>query len=184
MSVPWRITWAHFRKRRCCTYIEKVEKYVEQKHRAMESYVKNNYHAGTRTSDIRINEETYDALIGAQESLQLIAFIMNDVVFFWKSTHNYLQFVLVENPQNFNSFISLIGKMDVETLWKAKPFKKQVVTFYSHWVALINVCQQSMKEFAKTKSNMRAALLMDEQKVLAEYEKLRNNPRLIEHQKN
>ena len=74
--------------------------------------------------------------------------------------------------------------MDVEKLWKAKPFKKQVVTFYSHWVALINVCRQSLKEFVKTRDNMRAALLMDEQSILTEYENLRKNPRLIEQQKN
>ena len=169
---------------RAMLYLEKVEEYVEKKHRAVESYAKNNYYSGAKASDIQINEETYDALIGAQESLQLIALIMNDVVFFWNSTHNYLNFLLIENPRNLNSFISLIRNMDVERLWKAKPFKEQVVTFYSHWVALINVCKQSMKEFAKTRVNMRAAMLMDEQSVLAEYENLRKNPRLIEHQKN
>ena len=84
---------------------------------------------------------TYDALIGAQESLQLIALIMNDVVFFWNSMHNYLNFLQIENPCNLNSLISLIRKMDVERLWKAKLFKTQVVTFYSHLVALINVCK-------------------------------------------
>ena len=40
-----------------------------------------------------------------------------------------------------------------------------------------------MKEFAKTRVNVQAAMLMDEQNVLAEYENLRKNPRLIEQQK-
>ena len=73
--------------------------------------------------------------------------------------------------------------MDVERLWKAKPFRTQVVTFYSHWVALINVCKLSMKEFAKTRVNLQAAMLMDEQNVPVDYENLRKNPRLIEQQK-
>ena len=169
---------------RAMSYFEKVEEYVEKKQRAVESYVKNNFYSAAKVTDIQINEETYDALIGAQESLQLIALIMNDIVFFWSSMHEYLKFLLIEDPRNLNSFISLITTMDVERLWEDEPFKTQVVTFYSHWVALINVCKQSMKEFAKTRENMRAAMLMDEQSVLAKYENLRKNPRLIEQQKN
>ena len=109
---------------------------------------------------------------------------MQDVVFFWNSTHNYLQFLLVENPHNIPSLVSQIRNMDVGKLWKAKPFKKQIVLFYSHWVALIKVCKQSLKEFVMTRDKMRGAMMMDEPGILVEYERLRKNPRLIEHQKN
>lgn len=168
---------------RAMMYLDKVEEYVQQKHKAIETYAVNNFRSKAAERDIEINEKTYDALIGAHESLRLIAFIMNDVVFFWKSMHNYLQFLLIESP-HLDSLTHYIRTMDTEKLWKAEPFKAKVVTFYSHWVALIKVCKESLKKFVETRDNMRAALTMNDEAIAAEYRKLRLDPRLIEHQQN